>query len=78
MIRPLPQLRPLPASLALVSMAVGAVVLVGVGTVLLVPLVVLIGMVAAWVLAALLLVWAGIEALAAFERWVERDSRFQR
>jgi hypothetical protein len=31
-----------------------------------------------WVVALLLLGWAGIEALAALERWFENDPRFHR
>ena len=41
-------------------------------------LLVLVGGFAVWILASLLLGWAGIEALAACERWMERQSRFQR
>jgi hypothetical protein len=33
---------------------------------------------AAAIVATLLLGWAGIEALAAFERWMDHDPRFQR
>jgi hypothetical protein len=51
---------------------------IGFTTFALVPLLLAVGVVAAWVLALLLLAWAGIEGLAALERWFETDSRFQR
>lgn len=76
--RSLPSIRPLPASLALVSMAVGLVVLTAIGTFVLLPLLVVVAFGAAWLVGSLLLGWAGIEALAAFERWLEQDRRFQR
>ena len=66
------------ASLALVCTAVGALVVIGFTTLALVPLLFALGVVSAWVLALLLLGWAGIEGLAALERWFENDSRFQR
>ncbi len=72
------RLPPLPASLALVCMAVGAVVVIGFTTLALVPLLIGLGMLAAWLVAALLLGWAGLEGLAAIERWIENDPRFQR
>ena len=75
--RPAP-IRPLVATMALVCMAVGVVVVIGFTTFALVPLLWAVGVVAAWVLALLLLAWAGIEGLAALERWFETDSRFQR
>ncbi len=72
------RIRPLVASLALVCTAVGAVVVIGFTTLALVPLLLTVAVVGAWVLALLLFGWAGIEALAALERWFETDSRFQR
>ncbi len=71
-------LPPLPTSLLLVSAAVGSLVLAGLAALTLIPLLVLVGGFAVWILATLLLGWAGIEALAACERWMERQSRFQR
>jgi hypothetical protein len=71
-------MRPLPASLALVTMAIGTMVLIGITTVALVPILIGLALVMAWLVAALLLGWAGIEGLAALERWIERDARFQR
>ncbi|MFN9645414.1 MAG: hypothetical protein ACK6BG_09935 [Cyanobacteriota bacterium] len=44
----------------------------------LIPLLVLLGGFVLWIAATLLLGWAGIEALAACERWMEGDPRFQR
>lgn len=76
--RTLTRVPPLAASLALVSMGLGAALLVGLGLLTLLPLALLLGMIAGWVLVSLLLGWAGIEALAALERWMERDTRFQR
>jgi hypothetical protein len=72
------RIRPLVASLTLVCTAVGALVVIGFTTLALVPLLFAVGVVSAWVLALLLLGWAGIEGLAALERWFENDSRFQR
>jgi hypothetical protein len=57
---------------------VGAVVVFGVLSLALVPLLLAIGIGFAWVLAALLLGWAGIEVMAALERWFENDPRFHR
>ena len=72
------RIRPLLATLALVCTAVGALVLLGFTTLALIPLLLAVGVVAAWVLALVLFGWAGIEGLAALERWLESDSRFQR
>jgi hypothetical protein len=71
-------LPPLPASLLLASAAIGSLVLSALAALTLIPLLVLLGGVVAWILATVLLGWAGIEALAALERWMERQSRFQR
>ncbi len=71
-------LPPLPASLLLISAAVGSIVLSVVAALTLLPLLVLVGGVVLWIVVTLLLGWAGIEALAACERWMERHPRFQR
>lgn len=68
----------LPASLLLASAAVGCIVLTTLAALTLIPLLVLVGGLVLWVVASLLLGWAGIEALAACERWMERHPRFQR
>ena len=68
----------LPTSLLLVSAAFGSLVLAGLAALTLIPLLVLVGGLIVWILATLLFGWAGIEALAACERWMERQSRFQR
>lgn len=68
----------LPASLLLASAAVGFIVLTSLAALTLIPLLVLLGGIALWIVATLLLGWAGIEALAACERWMERHPRFQR
>ena len=44
----------------------------------LIPLVVGVGALVVWLASALILGWAGIELLAALERWLENDPRFQR
>lgn len=72
------RIRPLPASLLLVSVAIGATILVSLMMLTLVPLVLLVGGLVLWMVVSLLLGWAGIEVLAACERWMERDPRFQR
>jgi len=71
-------IRSVPASLLLVSAAVGSVVLIGITTVALIPLLIGVGLVAAWVVALVLAGWAAIEGLAAMERWFENDNRVQR
>ncbi len=71
-------LPPLPTSLLLVSAAFGFLLLAGLAALTLIPLLVLVGGLVVWILASLLIGWAGIEALAACERWMERQSRFQR
>lgn len=72
------RLPPLAASLLLLSAAVGTVVLVGVLAVALVPAVFIGALILGWLVALILLVWAGIEGLAALERWFETDRRFRR
>ncbi|WP_255111519.1 hypothetical protein [Synechococcus sp. RedBA-s] len=42
------------------------------------PLLVAAGFLAALLIGGVVCAWAGVEALAALERWLERDSRFQR
>jgi hypothetical protein len=53
-------------------------VVIGFTTLALVPLLIGLGLLAAWLVAALLMGWAGLEGLAAIERWIENDPRFQR
>ena len=69
--------RPLPASLLLACAGVGAVVLGITATMAFVPVVIGVSLLAVFVVAALLMGWAGLEALAALERWMERDARFK-
>lgn len=66
------------ASLVLLCAAVGSVVLAAVAAVALIPVVFTLAVALGWVTALLLLGWAGIEALAALERWFENDPRFHR
>jgi len=72
------RIRPLVATMALLCTAVGAIVVISFTTLALVPVLLAVGVVGAWLLAFILLAWAGIEGLAALERWFENDSRFQR
>ena len=72
------RLHPLPASLALMGMGLAAAVLLGVASVLLVPIIFAMALFATWLVASLFLGWAGIEAMAAFERWIENGVRFLR
>jgi hypothetical protein len=53
-------------------------VLISITSLAVVPLVLMAGLFMAWFLALLLLGWAGIEGLAALERWFENDPRFHR
>lgn len=76
--KPVLRLNPLAASLVLVCSGVGAVVLGTLTLFTIVPVLLGLGLLACWIVAILLVVWGGIEALAALERWMERDSRFQR
>ncbi len=71
-------LPPFAASLLLLSSAVGIVVISALAALTLIPLLVLLGGFVLWIMVTLLLGWAGIEALAACERWMERHPRFQR
>jgi len=64
--------------LLLACTGIGAVVLFSAISFTLLPLLMGVGLLVAWILLALLVVWGGIEALAALERWLERDPRFQR
>jgi hypothetical protein len=43
-----------------------------------IPLVVGVAALVVWLALALILSWAGIELMAALERWFENDPRFQR
>jgi hypothetical protein len=71
-------LRSVPGVLLVSCAGVGALVLAGVLVLALAPMLIGLAAVAAWLVASLLLAWLGIEALAALERWLETDSRFQR
>lgn len=79
---PLPTLRNGPPS-ALVApvlalAAVGALVVVPLVALATIPLLLAVVMAAGGLLAVGLGLWALIEGLAAFERWLENDPRFQR
>jgi hypothetical protein len=73
-----PQIRPFRAGVLAVCTVVGALVITLAVSLAFIPLVV--GGVALVVLLALALIfsWAGIELMAALERWFENDPRFQR
>lgn len=76
--KPVLRIAPLPASLALMGTALVLVPIVGLATLTLIPILAAAVLFVAWVAVSLLLAWAGIEGLAALERWFERDPRFQR
>ena len=78
MTTPLVRFRPITAPVLFVCTAVGAVVLLGVVTLTLLPLLVAGAVLLAWAGLTILLVWAGIEGMAVLERWFENDRRFQR
>jgi len=73
-----PQIRPLRAGVLAVCTVVGALVITLAVSLALVPLVVGVGALVVWLVLALILGWVGIELLAALERWLENDPRFQR
>jgi len=68
---------PLFASLLVIATAIGAIVLTVIA-ITLVPLMMIVGGIAVALMATVLLGWAGIEALAAVERWMDKDPRFLR
>ncbi len=69
---------PLFASLLVIATAIGAIVLTVIAVLTLVPLMMIVGGIAVALMATVLLGWAGIEALAAVERWMDKDPRFLR
>jgi hypothetical protein len=71
-------LRPLPASLALICAGVGAIVVISFLSFAILPILLGTGLLLALIAGAVVFGWAGIEALAALERWIENDPRFQR
>ena len=78
MLPSLPQNRPIRAGVLTVCTVVGALVITLAVFLALIPLVVGFGALLVWLALALILGWAGIELLAALERWFENDPRFQR
>jgi ABC-type uncharacterized transport system permease subunit len=64
--------------LALACTAIGALVVAGVVVVTLAPVVLGLAALVLWLAISLVLAWLGIEAMAALERWLENDPRFQR
>lgn len=58
--------------------AVGAVVVIPLVALAAIPVVVTTLLLAGGIVVFGLSIWAGIEALAALERWMESDPRFQR
>jgi len=58
--------------------ALGALVLIPLLLLATIPVVITLGLVLGGVVLLALSLWAGIEGLAAFERWLERDPRFRR
>jgi len=57
---------------------IGALVVLSAVSLALIPMLVGLGVVAFWIVSLVLISWGGIELMAALERWLERDSRFQR
>jgi hypothetical protein len=72
------QRRPLQTGLVILCSSVGALVLISAVGLTLLPLVAAAGLMLVWLVLILGLGWLGIEALAALERWLEQDPRFQR
>jgi hypothetical protein len=60
-----------------VCTVVGGLVITLAVSLALVPLVVGVGALVVWLALALIIAWAGIELLAALERWLEKNPRFQ-
>ena len=60
------------------SLRLQPLVLVALLTFTLVPVLLAIGLVTALLIGAAFCLWAGIEGLAALERWIETDGRFRR
>ena len=73
-----PQIRPLRAGVLAICTVVGALVITLAVSLAFVPLVLGVGAFVVWLALALILGWAGIELLAALERWLENDPRLQR
>lgn len=73
-----PPIRPLRTGVLAVCTAVGALVITVAVSLALIPLAVGAFALLIWLALALILGWAGIELLAALERWFENDPRFQR
>jgi NhaP-type Na+/H+ and K+/H+ antiporter len=61
-----------------VCTVVGALVITLAVSLALIPFVVGVGALVIWLALAIILGWAGIELMAALERWFENDPRFQR
>lgn len=64
--------------LTLACTAIGALVVAGVVVVTLTPVVLGLAALVLWLAISLVLAWFGIESMAALERWLENDPRFQR
>lgn len=75
-----PVLRPssLTQGVLIACTAIGALVIFSAISLALIPMLVSLGVLALWVVSLVLIGWGGIELMAALERWLERDSRFQR
>ena len=73
-----PQIRPLRDGVLAVCTVVGALVITLAVSLALIPFVVGVGALVIWLALAIILGWAGIELMAALERWFENDPRFQR
>jgi hypothetical protein len=78
MVKPVLRHPALQRGMLIACTAVGAVVLFAAATLALLPLVMAAAVFGVMVVAALLIGWGGIEGMAALERWLENDARFQR
>jgi hypothetical protein len=72
------RIRPLRAGVLAVCTAVGALVITIAVSLALIPLAFGVGALLVWFCVTLILGWVAIELLAALERWLENDPRFQR
>jgi hypothetical protein len=57
---------------------IGALVVFSAVSLALIPMLVGLAVLAFWIVSLVLIGWGGIELMAALERWLEGDSRFQR
>ncbi len=76
--KPVLRIPTLTQGLLIVTAGIGSLVLLCAVSMALIPILVGVGFLGFWLVALVLVGWGGIEVMAALERWLERDSRFQR